>query len=264
MRKLESYRGKTVVITGASSGIGKAMAYSCAAQGARVALVSRRCDELRAIADEINAKGGEALTVPCDVGRKETVFQSVELILEHFGSIDILVNNAGYGGKRPFSEWPIEDIEKMMRTNYLGAVYWTKAVLPYFLEKKSGWLVFISSVAGKIGVPGESAYCASKFAMAGLAESLSMELEDDGIHVLTVCPATVKTPFFGEEALRLMPEVARNMMIEPEVLVRSIDKALKRGKREITVPSKIGVAYWVRALVPEIVHRSTKRTARPK
>jgi short-subunit dehydrogenase len=120
--------------------------------------------------------------------------------------------------------------------------------------------VFVASVAGKLGVPEESAYAASKFAMVGLAEALSYEVDDAGVQVLTVCPGTIRTEFFDEEALRRMPPVARRMMVEVEPLVDAIMSSLAKGHYELTFPRFIATGYIVRALAPGLMRRSTKRT----
>ena len=256
--RLISFRGKTAVITGASSGIGRLLALRFAREGARVALVARRDAELRALAGEIE-KGGQALVLPCDVTQRAQVFACAEQAIRTFGKIDILVNNAGYGHHRRFLEWDLDDMERMLRVNFLGALYWTKALLPQMVERRTGWLVFMASVAGKLGVPEESAYSASKFAMVGLAESLSIELEDAGVHVLTVCPGTIDTEFFDAEALERMPPVAKRAMIPPERVVDAVIRALAHGKHEITVPQIIAAAYVVRTLAPGFMRRNTKR-----
>ena len=260
MAKLTSYEGLTALVTGASSGIGRGLALRFAREGARVALVARRADRLRELATEIASSGGEALALRCDVGDQAQVLEAAGQALERFGSVDLLVNNAGYGHHRRFLDWDVEDMERMMRVNYLGSLYWTKALLPQMVERKRGWLVFMASVGGKIGVPEESAYAASKFALVGLAEALSIELEDDGIEVLTVCPGTFRTDFFDEEALARMPPVSRRSMLEPEELVDAIVDALARGKREITVPRRFATAYVVKAIAPGFVRRNVKRS----
>jgi hypothetical protein len=150
-------------------------------------------------------------------------------------------------------------MERMLRVNFLGTLYWTKALLPQMVERRTGWLVFMASVAGKLGVPEESAYAASKFAMVGLAESLSIELEDAGVHVLTVCPGTIDTAFFDAEAIERMPPVAKRMIIQPERVVDAVIHALARGKHEITVPRMIAAGYVVRTLAPGFMRRNTKR-----
>jgi hypothetical protein len=262
MRKLVSYRGLTALVTGASSGIGERLARRVAQRGARLVLVARRADRLEKLADEICSRGGEAIALSCDVADRTAVFDCARQVLERVGPIDLLVNNAGYGHHRRFVEWDVEDMERMMRVNYLGAMYWTKALLPPMLDRQRGWIVFLASVAGKIGVPDESAYAASKFAMVGLAESLSFEVEDEGVHVLTVCPGSIRTDFFDQEALERMPAVAKRAMAEPEPLVDAIVDALARGKHEITFPRPIAAAYAVRAVLPRIMRWGVKRNTR--
>lgn len=260
MPKLKSYRGINAVITGASSGLGRLLALRIAEQEAQVALVARRAAELEGVAAEIRRHGSQALVLPCDVGDRAQVTTAATRALDHFGTIDLLINNAGYGHHRPFLDWDVDDIERMMRVNYLGAVYWTKALLPQMVQRRRGWVVFVASVAGKLGVPDESAYVASKFAMVGLAEALSIEVEDAGVHVLTVCPGAVRTDFFDQEALARMPPVSRRSMIEPEPVVEATLAALAKGKREITVPRSIAAAYVVRCLAPGFMRRNVKRT----
>jgi uncharacterized protein len=260
MPRLTSFTDKTAVVTGASSGIGRVLALRLARAGARVALVARREVELRQVAGEIAQAGGTALVVPCDVGDRAQVFAAADAAVHHFGGVDILVNNAGYGHHRPFLEWDLDDMERLLRVNFLGTLYWTKALLPQMVARRTGWIVFMASVAGKLGVPDESAYAASKFAMVGLAEALSIELEDAGVHVLTVCPGTINTPFFDAEALARMPPVARRMMIPPEKVADAVVEGLARGRYEITVPRFIAAGYIVRALAPGFMRRNTKRT----
>jgi short-subunit dehydrogenase len=259
MRRLTSYEGLCALITGASSGIGRLLALRLAKAGAKVALVARRVDRLEALAAEIAATGGEALVVPSDVADRAQVTDAAQRVLERFGRVDLLVNNAGYGHHRRFLEWDLDDMERMMRVNYFGALYWTKALLPHMVERRRGWLVFVASVGGKLGVPEESAYAASKFAMVGLAESLSYEVEDAGVHVLTVCPGTIRTDFFDAEAIARMPPVSRRMMVEPEVLVDAIFKALAKGRYEITYPRFVAAGYIVRAIAPGFMRRNTRR-----
>jgi short-subunit dehydrogenase len=260
MTRLTSYQGKTVLVTGASSGMGRLLALRVARAGARVALVARREPELTQLAREIEQGGGTALVLPCDVADRTEVFAAAEKAMTAFGAIDILVNNAGYGHHRRFIDWNLDDMERMMRVNYFGTLYWTKALLPQMAERRTGWIVFVASVAGRLGVPEESAYAASKFAQVGLAEALSIELEDVGVHVLTVCPGTINTPFFDAEALERMPPVSKRMMIQPDRVIDAIIDALARGKHEITVPRFIATGYLVRLLAPEFMRRNTKRT----
>jgi len=249
---------RSVVVTGASSGIGRLLALRFARAGARVGLVARN----RAALDELVAEIGadRAVTLPCDVAERAQVERAVLRALDELGEVDALVNNAGYGHHRPFLEWDLDDMERMLRVNYLGSLYFTKLLLPQMVERRRGQLIFVASVAGRIAPPEESAYAASKFAMVGLAESLAIELEEHGIGVLTVCPGTVRTPFFDEEALARMPPVARRSMVEPEALVDAIWRALERGQGELTYPRGIAAGYVVKALAPGFMRRQVKRT----
>lgn len=259
MARLTTYQGLTAVVTGASSGIGRLLALRLAAGGARIALVARRAAELEVVAAAVRGAGGEALVLPCDVADRTQVSAAADTALRQFGGVDLLINNAGYGHHRRFLDWDVDDIERMMRVNYLGTVYWTKALLPQMVERRRGWLVFVASVAGKLGVPDETAYVASKFAMVGLAEALSYEVEDAGVHVLTVCPGAIRTEFFDAEALARMPPVSRQTMVDPEPLVDAILAALAAGKRELTFPRFIAAGYVVRAIAPGFMRRSTKK-----
>jgi len=260
--RLDTCRGRTALVTGASSGIGRLLALRLAQEGARVALVARRKDELEAVAAEIRARSGEALVLPCDVADSSQVAATASLALERFGAIDILVNNAGYGGQRTFLEWDLEDMERIMRVNYFGALYFTKALLPQMVERKRGWLVFISSVTGRIASPEKTAYAATKFAMTGFAEALSLEVEDAGVHLLTVYPGAVHTPFFNAQMLADMPDKTRRSMVQPEGLVDAIFQALAKGKRELTYPGGLAAGYVVRALAPGFLRQQVMRVTR--
>jgi short-subunit dehydrogenase len=263
--RLTRLRGRRALVTGASSGIGRALALRLAGEGVRVALVARRAEALEALAAELRAGGGEALVLPCDVAVREAVAASAARVVEAWGGVDLLVNNAGYGHHRRFLEWDLEDMERMFRVNTLGSLYWTKALLPGMAERGEGWIVFVASLAGRIAPPDESAYAASKFALVGLAESLSLEVEDLGVHVLTVCPGVIRTPFFDAEALERMPAAARRQMVEPDGLVDAILDALRRGRRELTYPRVLAGAYAVRALLPRFFRWGVRRTAlRPR
>ena len=201
MPGLTSFDGLNVLVTGASSGIGRLLALRMAAAGGRLALVARRNRELEAVAEKIRAGGGEAVAMVCDVGDREQALATADRAVDAVGPIDVLVNNAGFGHHRRFLDWDLEDMERVMRVNFLGSLYFTKALLPAMVERGRGWLVFIASAAGRIAPADETVYAASKHAMIGLAGSLSLEVEEAGVHVLTVCPGAIRTPFFDDEAL---------------------------------------------------------------
>ena len=185
MRRLESCDGLNALVTGASSGIGRLLALRLASGGARVALVARREAELERLAEEIRAAGGSAEVLPCDVAEREQALATCEKAIELMGSVELLVNNAGYGHHRRFLEWDLEDMERVMRVNYLGTLYFTKALIEQMVARRMGWIVFVASAAGRIAPADETAYAAAKHAVVGLASSLSLEVEDLGVHCLT-------------------------------------------------------------------------------
>ena len=259
MPRLTSVQGLSAVITGASSGIGRLLALRLAGSGARVALVARRERELAEVATEIRSGGGEAVALPCDVGDRDQALAAAARAADAFGTVDLLVNNAGYGHHRRFLDWQLEDMERIVRVNYLGTLYFTKALLPAMVEAGRGWLVFIASAAGRIAPADETAYAASKHAVVGLAASLSLEVENAGVHVLTVCPGAIRTPFFDDEAMARLPAVARRRMAEPGDLVEAIMDALARGRRDLTFPRWIATGYVVQALAPSFFRRQLKK-----
>ena len=264
-RQLKDFQGLSALVTGASSGIGRIFAKRLAKQGARVALVARRESELESLAAEIREQSGEALVLPCDVADKEQALGAAAKALEQFGAVDILVNNAGYGGQSTFLDWDLEDMERIMRVNYFGALYFTKALLPRMVERKKGWLLFISSVSGRIASPEKSAYAATKFAMTGFAEGLSLEVEPAGVHVFTAYPGVVRTPFHTEQMMADMPAKTKDSMVEPDQVVEAVFDALAAGKREVTYPGGIAAGYVVKALAPEFLRKqvlkATKKSA---
>ena len=259
MRSISDFQGKTALVTGASSGIGRILARELAQKGANVALVARRESQLQTSRAELLEAGADALVLPCDVANKKAVEICVERALDHFGHIDMLVNNAGYGRHLSFLEWDLEDMERMIDVNLKGSVYFTKMLLPQMVARRDGCIVFMASVAGKVATPEESVYSATKHALVGLADAVSLEVEDEGVYVMTVCPGSIDTPFFSPGDLQRMPPVAKNYMADPEKLVRRIFQALARGQHEMTYPRFPAASYPVRAIAPEFMRKQVKR-----
>ena len=263
MPGLTDWRGTVGLVTGASSGIGAQLARDLAARGMRVALVARRVDRLEALAAEIARAGGEAVAIACDVADQGAVERTVARVVERYGRVDLLVNNAGYGRHTLFKDHDLADVERMMRTNYLGTVYGVHAVLPAMRARGRGWIVNISSVAGRLGQPDEVAYSATKFAVTGFSEGLSYELAPLGIHVMVVYPALVRTEMFTPEVLARMPAQAHRTFMDPPEFSRAVLRALERGQHEVTVPRYVAIAYAIRALFPGFHRRMTARIRLP-
>ncbi|HSJ94444.1 MAG TPA: SDR family oxidoreductase [Gaiellaceae bacterium] len=183
---MTSLEGKVALVTGASRGIGAAVAHALAAQGARLGLASRSGDDL-------GIDG--AVAQPCDVRRPDELESLARATAERHGGIDILVANAGVGAYGPFLELPPEHLEEMIDVNVKGTLYAVRATLPYLLESDGADIVTLASEAGRRGLPLEAVYCASKFAQVGFTRALDHELREHGIRCTNVCPGGVATDF---------------------------------------------------------------------
>jgi NAD(P)-dependent dehydrogenase (short-subunit alcohol dehydrogenase family) len=192
-RSQDSFRGKTVVITGGSRGLGLEMARRWAAEGARVAICARDEGELSRAADELMRRGAQVFPDVVDVTQPEQVERFMNRVVARFGSLDVLVNNAGVIQTGPVDCMTVADYEAAMRTHFWGPLYTILAALPQMRKQGHGRIVNITSIGGKISVPHLVPYSASKFALVGLSQGLSAELASQGIHVTTICPGLMRT-----------------------------------------------------------------------
>jgi NAD(P)-dependent dehydrogenase (short-subunit alcohol dehydrogenase family) len=194
IRKL---RGTTAVITGATSGIGRETALEFARSGVNVVVAGRREERLQQLVSEIDSTGGHALGVVTDVAEQAQVEHLIESAVKRFGRIDTLVNNAGVAFAGRFDQMTLEDFRRVMDVNFWGAVYASKAAVPRMLEQRGGGVIInVSSIFGKRGVPFQTAYCATKFALAGFSEALRTEVMSNGIDVSAIFPGAVETEIF--------------------------------------------------------------------
>ncbi len=207
-------RGQTAIITGASSGVGRATALAFVAEGMRVVLTARREGLLEVLEREIVDLGGEAAIFAGDAGDDATAIAVRDLALKRFGSIDVLVNNAGQGNYKKLVDTSVAEYDELMNSNMRSSFVFSRMVVPRMIEQRSGSIVFVSSVAGLAGAANEAVYSASKFAQVGFAQSLAEELRGWGIKVCAVCPGGVKTEFAVGRG-RTAEGVASSPMMNP-------------------------------------------------
>lgn len=259
MAGLRDYQDRVAVVTGASGGIGAALARELSRRGAIVALVARRRERLESLAGEIAAGGGRASVHPCDVASREQVAGAASGVLQAWGRIDLLANNAGVARHVLFKDHDLDDIERMLRVNWLGPVYWIKQVLDPMRERGEGWILNVSSFAGRLAQADEAVYSATKFAVTGLSAALAVELAPLGIHVLCVHPTLVRTEMFTPEVLARMPKGSERRFIEAaDFAVRTLS-ALERGETEVVIPRRFGWVPVLDALFPRALRRAAAR-----
>jgi short-subunit dehydrogenase len=225
-----SFADQVAVITGASSGIGWALAKALAAQKCRVGLLARRADKLEALAAEIRTAGGTAALAAADVAEREQTLQAVALLRQQLGPIDLLVANAGVGAPTHLHPFNVDQVERMFRVNLFGVIYAFEAVLPEMLERRHGHLAAVSSLAAYKGLPGESAYCASKAAVNIYLEGLRVQLRPYRIAVTTICPGFIKTPMTEPF------EFSMPFLMDADRAARRMVKALRRRRKVYNFP----------------------------
>ncbi len=214
----QSLRGKVVLLTGASSGLGKGFALALAGAGAKVFLVARREDKLRAVVQEIADAGGEAAYHVLDVRSVPALYDLVDVLLSRYKRLDVLINNAGVGYRSPLLETRRSEIAEMLETNLNAAVYLTQASLHALLKSSPSEIVNISSIAGLEGFAEGTVYCAAKSGLVGFSRALAAELKPANIRVTAICPGSVDTDFFD----RFRPTLERPEMLRIEDTVRAL------------------------------------------
>lgn len=245
---------KVVIITGGSSGIGKAMAQEFGERGSKILITGRREQPLMETAGELRAMNIEVATMIADVSKEEDNQRMAQLAKEYFGGIDILINNAGISMRALFEEVDLEVIRKVMDINFYGSVFATKYCLPEIIEKQ-GSVVGISSIAGYRGLPGRVGYSASKFALQGFLESLRTEMLPKKVHVLTACPGFT-TSNIREASLTkdgkqqgASPRDEQDMM-SAETCARLIYQAVKRRKKHLILTTQGKLTVWMNKWFP--------------
>ncbi|MBN3947832.1 MAG: SDR family oxidoreductase [Nostoc sp. NMS7] len=241
----------TVLITGASEGIGKATALLFSRQGYDLVIAARHADRLEAVAQEVQSFGRTApLTVTCDVTDASQVQTLVQKALEHYGDIDVLINNAGIFASGPVDQFSLSDWHQIIDTNLWGYIHTINALLPHLLQRGSGSIINVSSIGGKVPTPYLVPYCTSKFGVTGLTQALEAELQPKGIHVCGIYPNLINSSLMERAVFRGKDEqeaqsrreqlenVFKNPIVEkPEDVANAIWDAVKNKKSEVMVGS---------------------------
>ena len=239
---------KKVAITGASSGIGRATALMMAREGADVALIARNRKLLDEVAEEIRSLGRKAVVLEADVTDEEAIKKAAQSAVSELGGLDVFYCNAGVYLRCPAKDLTLDQIRKVTEVNYFGTLNSVYAVLPYFLEKKSGSIDATCSMDGKKGVPPDAAYVGSKFAMNGFFQVLRQEVRSSGVHVGIICPARIDTKMIETvDCPKITPKYS------PDVVAKAVIKSVLKKKREILVPSfSCHLLTWGDAISPAL------------
>lgn len=260
--QLYSFKGRTVVITGGSRGLGLALARQMVSEGARVVICGRDPESLERARVSLTRGNAQVLGVPCDVTDPDSVREMLDKAGRQYGPIDVLINNAGVIEVGPAVTMSVGDFEEAMNTNFWGMLYPTLGVLPDMRARKAGRIVNITSIGGKLGIPHLLPYSASKFAAVGFSQGLRAEVASEGIRVVTVCPGLMRTGsprnaiFRGkhrsEYAWFSISDALPGLSVSAEKAARRIVAACRRGDAEVLFPITARVAAVVNAVVPGV------------
>lgn len=248
--------GKVVIVTGASSGIGKACALEFATKGATVVLASRNFEMLKAVEAEISGLGGRALAIKTDVKKVDDCKSLINSALSKFGKIDVLINNAGISMRANFDEIELEVVDEVMETNFKGNINCTRFALPHIIENK-GVIIAISSISGLAPLPGRTIYCASKYALEGFYNSLRIENFKKEIQILIVHPgftaSNIRINALNANGLpQLISPRDEAKMMSSQKLAKIIAKATFTGKRDLLVTTEGKLVVLLHRLFPRL------------
>lgn len=258
------FQDKVVWITGASSGIGEALAKAFSGAGARLILSSRRISELERVKQSLQLPDERVLILPLDLNETNQIQSQTQRIIDTFGRIDILVNNGGISQRSYTKDTPLDIDRKIMEVNFFGTIAVTKSVLPVFLKQRSGQIIVISSISGKFGFYLRSAYAASKHALHGFFESLRMEVDKDNIKVLLVCPGKIQTNISvnaitgtGEKHNKM--DESQTQGLSADTCAAQILQGVEKGKEELFIGGKELRAIWIKRFFPGLFSKLIKK-----
>lgn len=257
---MASLDGKRIILTGASSGIGRALAERLAGERSRLVLASRDRDRLESLATAIRRHGGEAHVVPTDVAEANQRAALIGAALARLGGLDVLVNNAGVGAMGLFEDASEDRLRRIFEVNFFGTTELTRLALPHLRRGSEPLIVNIGSVLGKRAIPGCTEYCASKFALTGWSEGLRAELAQEGIQVLLVSPGAIETSFHAnllEDRARFRLEARRRMSAER--CANLIVRAMRRRQSDLVITGAAKAMVWLNRLAPRFLDRLLAR-----
>ncbi len=228
---------KIAIITGGSSGIGKCLAKELLRDGYKVLIIGKTKAKVLSALDELRKISNNCSGFVCDITDEKRVKYLVNEIAKENHKIDLLVNNAGFSYYKEFAELSEEEIKEIVNTNLLGTMYFCKFVIPFMEKQGHGHIVNVASVAGRIGFPKLSVYCAAKFGVVGFSESLYYEMKKKNINVTLVCPGAVDTDFYRDESFKRFPHTERHKKVmSPEYVAKEIKKAIDEKRFEVILP----------------------------
>ncbi len=247
-------KGKVVVITGASSGIGKALAYEFSGKGSKVVLGARNVENLKKVANDIVLQGGDAVYCATDVSKENECKNLILTAIENYGKIDVLINNAGISMRAMFNDLKLDVLKQVMDINFWGAVYCTKYALPHLLKTK-GSVVGVSSIAGLQGLPGRTGYSASKFAMNGFMETLRVENLKTGLHVLMAFPGFTasnirNTALAADGSMQGESPRDEGKMMSAEAVAGHIYRAVVKRKNRLILTAQGKLTFLINKFFP--------------
>lgn len=251
------------LITGASSGIGYALAKLIAARGYETVLLARRKEKLESLAEELSELAPSHVLV-ADLATEATTADAVSQIKSEHPTIDLLVNNAGFGKLAPFLEHTTEDHKRLMQVHYFAPVELIRALMPGMLERKRGHIINVASIAAKMGPWGHSTYAAAKAAMVSLTQSLAAEYPDQSVHFSYVNPGIVVTDFFDGDGYDAMSKSVRKHGIDVNTVAAKINKLIDKPKLELCVPGHYRMLDWIKAISPTWAHRIVAKNSRSR
>lgn len=254
---MEQMTDKVVVITGASSGIGKALAFELAHKKARLSLAARNIEELENIKADIDSHGVDVMVHKTDVSKQQDCKELIERTMEHFGRIDVLINNAGISMRATLEDMDLDVFKKVMDVNLFGAVYCTKYALPHLLKSK-GSVVGVSSIAGYVGLPARTAYSSSKYALQGFLDALRTENRKTGLHVLVACPGYTESNI-RKSALNSKGQsqdespLKEDKIMSAKDVAAEITRAIEQRKRTLTLTTEGKLAVFLSKFFPSFI-----------